>query len=98
MKTVGIRELKTRLSQVLRDVAAGEVFLVTDRGHVIAELRQPGSSLATASPQERALARLVADGQLRIAESPKAFYRRSPLKLPKGTAQRLIDEDRGGPK
>jgi antitoxin (DNA-binding transcriptional repressor) of toxin-antitoxin stability system len=95
MKTIGIRELKARLSQALRDVAGGEVYLVTDRGRVVAELRQPGSALGTASPQERALAKLTADGTLRIGESPKAFYRPSPLKAPKGTARRIIDEDRG---
>ena len=42
MKAVGIRELKARLSQYIREVRRGEVVLVTDRGEVVAELRQPG--------------------------------------------------------
>ena len=95
MKTIGIRSLKAHLSQTLRSVAAGEVFLVTDRGRVVAELRQPGSGSASASPEQRALARLVASGQLRVAESPGGPYRASPLRSPKGTARKLIDEDRG---
>src|SRR4051812_1880642 len=49
MKTVGVRELKNRLSEFLRDVKNGEQLLVTDRGEVIAELAAPGSVLADAS-------------------------------------------------
>jgi antitoxin (DNA-binding transcriptional repressor) of toxin-antitoxin stability system len=41
LKTVNIRTLKDRLSAYLRDVAHGDIFLVTDRGRVVAELRQP---------------------------------------------------------
>ena len=37
MKSVGIRELKNRLSKFLRQLRAGENVLVTDRGEVIAE-------------------------------------------------------------
>lgn len=95
MKTIGIRSLKAQLSQTLRSVAAGEVFLVTDRGRVVAELRQPGSGSLPATSAQQALARLVASGQLRVAESPSGAYRASPLRSPKGTARRLIDEDRG---
>jgi prevent-host-death family protein len=36
MKSLGIRELKTHLSEVLRDVQAGETIEVTNRGEVIA--------------------------------------------------------------
>ena len=42
MRAVGIRELKNRLSEYLRQVQNGERVLVTDRGRVIAELRPPG--------------------------------------------------------
>jgi len=42
MRAVGIRELKNRLSEYLRQVQQGERVLVTDRGRVIAELRPPG--------------------------------------------------------
>ena len=44
MKTVGVRELKDRLSEYLRRVRAGEGVLVTDRGEVIAELAPPGKT------------------------------------------------------
>jgi antitoxin (DNA-binding transcriptional repressor) of toxin-antitoxin stability system len=95
MKTIGIRELKARLSQVLRDVAAGEIVLVTDRGRVVAELRRPDAEHRVVPAHERALARLAAEGHLRIAERRAPAYRASPLRAPKGLAQQLINEDRG---
>lgn len=39
MKTVGIRELKNKLSRYVRFVKSGETVLVTDRHTVVAELR-----------------------------------------------------------
>jgi prevent-host-death family protein len=38
MKRVGIRELRQNASAVLRDVAAGEVVEVTDRGIAVARI------------------------------------------------------------
>jgi prevent-host-death family protein len=38
-KTVGARELKTRLGTYLRAVRAGSTILVTERGQPVAELR-----------------------------------------------------------
>jgi prevent-host-death family protein len=38
-KTVGARELKTRLGAYLRQVREGKTLIVTDRGEPIAELR-----------------------------------------------------------
>jgi antitoxin (DNA-binding transcriptional repressor) of toxin-antitoxin stability system len=94
MRTIGIRDLKARLSQVMRDVAAGDVYLVTDRGRVVAELRQPDTAQWAASPTQRALARLASEGGLRMAERPVASYRPSPLRAATGLARQLIDEDR----
>lgn len=42
MKSVGLRELKNRLSEYVREVRSGEAVLVTDRGEVVAELIAPG--------------------------------------------------------
>jgi len=42
MKTVGVRDLKNKLSEYLRQVRRGESVLVTDRGEVVAELLPPG--------------------------------------------------------
>ena len=95
MKTVGIRELKAQLSRVLRDVAAGDTYLVTDRGRVVAELRQPDAAARAGTPVQRALARLAAEGMLKLAERAPAPYKRSPLKSRAGLAKALLDADRG---
>ena len=44
MATVGVRELKNRLSEFLRRVVAGEHITVTDRGRPIAVLSPPEST------------------------------------------------------
>lgn len=49
MKTVGVRELKNRLSEYLRQAKSGEAVLVTDRGQVVAELAPPGHGATDAS-------------------------------------------------
>ena len=38
-KTIGSRELKTRMGSYMRLVRAGQTFVVTDRGRPVAELR-----------------------------------------------------------
>jgi antitoxin (DNA-binding transcriptional repressor) of toxin-antitoxin stability system len=69
MRVVGVRELKARLSEYLRDVRRGEAFLVTDRNRVVAELRPPGTS-TSAGPDDVAarLQRLAEDG---IVQPPR---------------------------
>ena len=93
MKTIGVRELKAKLSAVLRDVRAGETILVTDRGRVVAELRAPGVELPE-SHVDRAMQRLSTSGLLRIAERPPVPYDASPIKAKSGTAQKMLDEER----
>jgi antitoxin (DNA-binding transcriptional repressor) of toxin-antitoxin stability system len=94
MRTVGIRELKNRLSEYLRLVRRGEEVLVTDRGVVIAELRQPGRA-ATEAPYpalleraERGTARLGGPNQ------PDLYPELEPA-LREGEAARLLDLERG---
>lgn len=41
MRSVGIKDLKNRLSEYVRIAAAGETVLVTDRDRVVAELVPP---------------------------------------------------------
>jgi antitoxin (DNA-binding transcriptional repressor) of toxin-antitoxin stability system len=94
MKTIGVRELKAQLSRALREVAGGDVYLVTDRGRVVAELRSPEGQPRSVPPHERALARMAAEGHLRLAQTPGLPYVRSPLRSQAGLAQRLIDESR----
>ena len=79
MKAVAVKELKNRLSSYLREVRDGEVVLVTDRGRVVAELRQPSSGTPLAA-HDRAIERLRAEGLLvpGLPQDERA-YRPSPL-------------------
>jgi antitoxin (DNA-binding transcriptional repressor) of toxin-antitoxin stability system len=96
MKAVGIRELKARLSQYLRDVQRGEVVLVTDRGRVVAEVRPPGRDTPSLeSATDRALRRLAEGGGLLIGEphDPGA-YTPSPVKVADGTVAEILAAER----
>jgi antitoxin (DNA-binding transcriptional repressor) of toxin-antitoxin stability system len=95
LKTIGIRELKAHLSRVLHDVAAGDVYLVTDRHNVVAELRKPDGDAWKMTREERGLAALAAEGRLRVAEQAPRAYPASTIRVPDGTAQWLIDQERG---
>ena len=94
MRSVGVRELKNRLSEYLRLVKHGERVLVTEHGVVIAELRQP----ALTESEERyaglaALARSGAAGAVRENE-PSAYPRMRRVMRP-GEALDLLNELRG---
>jgi prevent-host-death family protein len=96
MKAVGVRELKAHLSRFLRDVQAGEVVLVTDRGRVIAELRGAPDTARPESPVDRGLRLLGARAALTVREPhDPAAYGASPLRAPAGTGQSLLDAERG---
>ena len=93
MRSVGIRELKNRLSEFVRAVQAGERVLVTDRGKVVAELREPGSLEDEAVPP--ALGAMARSGYVTLPSASKARYPklRSLRKGP--SSQELLDADRG---
>jgi len=96
MKSVGIRELKNRLSEYVREVRDGEKFSVTDRGVVVAELWPPTLPEARVSihPGLAALARrgMVVLGR---ANSPDLYASLPPIMVG-GSATELLAEDRDG--
>jgi prevent-host-death family protein len=95
MRTVGVRELKTRLSQYLRDVQVGDVLLVTNRGRVSAELRSPLDAACRESVRDEAWHRLATSHPLRVgATHDPSAYIVSPLRAEPGTARALLDEVR----
>lgn len=96
VKAVGIRELKNRLSQYIRDVRAGEVVLVTDRGEVVAELRKPGSSPPDPDTPP-GLLDLAQRGLVRLAaeRNRPELYPILPPVLKRTTVQEILDADRG---
>lgn len=44
-KRIGIRELKSRLSECIREVKAGGTFVITEHGHPVARIIPEGVSL-----------------------------------------------------
>ncbi len=96
MKTIGVRDLKTHLSAHLKDVARGDIILVTDRGRVVAELRPPGAAERSLSPEEIRHRKLVDRGVLRPAAAPGPVPWARPLRrlLRSGTSQELLDAER----
>jgi antitoxin (DNA-binding transcriptional repressor) of toxin-antitoxin stability system len=92
MTSVGIRDLKNHLSRYLRKLRPGQVIAITDRGRVVAELRAP----ASVPELPDAYSSLIAKGTIRPAREsgdPLAGLGRA-APAPKGTAARLIREDR----
>ncbi len=96
MKTVGVRDLKIHLSAHLRDIARGDVILVTDRGRVVAELRPPGAAEKSLTPEELARQRLIERGLLKPAAAPGSLGWNTPLSplLRSGTSRELLDAER----
>jgi prevent-host-death family protein len=95
MKSVGIRELKNRLSEYVREVRSGEGVLVTDRGEVVAEIVPPGER-----DDERGvpsgLVALARKGQLKLGSvNDPAAYPELERVLKHGVAEELLDEERG---
>lgn len=97
MIAVGVRDLKNRLSEFLRLVRAGETVLVTDRGEVVAELRQPRGN-GERSDLPAGLVELARRG-LATLPQPRSegveLYPRLPRLVEDGTVERILDEDRG---
>jgi len=95
VKTVGLRELKNRLSEYVREVRAGEAVLVTDRGEVVAELVPPGQA-----PDGRGapsgLVALAKSGRLTLgSDNEAAAYPRLSRLLKRNRASELLDQERG---
>jgi antitoxin (DNA-binding transcriptional repressor) of toxin-antitoxin stability system len=95
MKSVGLRELKNRLSEYVRQVRSGEEVLVTDRGEVVAELVRPGQGLDERSDAS-SLVVLARKGQVTLGGSNDAvLYPKFPSLLKRRRAIDLLDEQRG---
>ena len=94
VRIVGLRELKNSLSEVIRQVRAGEEIQVTDRGEVVAEIRRPLPPGMEAHPYP-GLVELARRGKLTLGlpNDPALYPQLRPL-APPGTAAQLLDEER----
>lgn len=94
MKSVGIKQLKARLSEYVRLARGGETILVSDRDEVVAELGPARRPSPAPDSVDALLDRLARNGQ--ISRAPRAgsrqLWRPKPLGLPKDSVDRLLEE------
>lgn len=92
MGSVGVKELKNRLTHYLRRTKQGEEVIVTERGRPIA-LIQPIRSAERIVSLEARLARLAARGLLTLP-THKPLSRVRPVEASGPPVSRIILEDR----
>jgi antitoxin (DNA-binding transcriptional repressor) of toxin-antitoxin stability system len=96
IRSVNIRALKDGLSAYLRDVRRGDIVLVTDRGQVIAELRQPTLHAVGMDPPAARLSQLAEAGRVRLGLPNWAgAYGESRLRLSTQSVRDALDWARG---
>lgn len=96
MRSVGVKQLKTRLSEYLRIVRSGETVLVTDRDEVVAELRPARRQSAAADSLQDLLDSMAERGEITRASLSKRQWKwkAKGLGLAAGSATALIDKIR----
>ncbi len=87
MTRIGVRELRQHASRYLDLVKAGETVEVTERGELVAVLAPP-------SPATTTRERLIAEGRLVPARSPRVLPPRVPPLPGRPTASEALAEDR----
>lgn len=92
MSTVGVKELKNRLTHYLHRTKQGDEVIVTDRGKPIA-LIQAIQSAELPATREARLARLAAQGVVTLP-ARRLRKRVRPVKVSGRPLSRLIMEDR----
>lgn len=89
MATVGVRELKNRLSHYLDLAKKGETVTVTERGKEIVQISALGSS-----PEKELMWRLVREGKV-TWNGGKPTGLDKPIKTRGKPASEMVIEDRG---
>lgn len=92
MSTVGVRELKNRLTRYLRQTKNGEEIVVTERGKPIAVL-MPIKSAKDATSLEARLAILAAQGRVTLP-TRKPLKRVRMVRITGPTIAQTVIEDR----
>jgi antitoxin (DNA-binding transcriptional repressor) of toxin-antitoxin stability system len=92
MISVGVRQLKNRLTRYLRLVEQGHAVLVMNRNRAVAVVKKP--DLGSAQTHDERIAALVAEGKLLRAEETGPFQPFKPVRVKGKPVSRLIVEDR----
>jgi len=92
MREIGVRDLKANLSEVLRDVEAGEQVRVTVRGRPVADL------VPASRPQRysEGMRKLIAEGKVTPASKPLPLPRAKPRFTGKSASAIIIAEREEG--
>ncbi len=96
VKSVGIKQLKARLSEYLRIVRSGETVFVTDRDEVVAELRPTRRRLGAADSLDETFDALAERGEITRASvrKPRSKWRAKGLGLSTESVSALLDDIR----
>ena len=94
IKTVGIRDLKNKLSAYIQEVRAGVRILVSDRDTVVAELHEPWLAPVSTSSANPRLMEWARSRTVRPAVTKKRRLLPSGVRKPDGTALELLNQDR----
>jgi antitoxin (DNA-binding transcriptional repressor) of toxin-antitoxin stability system len=96
MKSVGVKQLKSRLSEYLRLVRSGETVFVTDRDEVVAEIRPARRRHEAVGSLDQVLESLAERGEITRASLRKrrGKWTAKGLGLAAGFADALLDEIR----
>lgn len=89
MNTVGIRELKSRLTHYVRLIKQGQNIIVTERGKPVAMLYGLEEQI---QGREGRLARLATQGRIILPTTPRVRARRVRTKRPVGLAQAVLED------
>ena len=92
MREIGVRELKASLSEVLRDVEAGEQVRVTVRGRHIADLMPVRGSRR----YSEGMRKLIAEGKVTPASRPLPLPKASPRNTGRSASALIIAEREEG--
>ncbi len=95
IKTVGVKDLKNKLSAYLRDVRAGVRVLVSDRETVIAEIHEPYLDRSATASLNPPLCDWVKSGVVQLPLVEKKRLEKSPVHKPDGTSVELLEQERG---
>ncbi|MBC5820840.1 MAG: type II toxin-antitoxin system prevent-host-death family antitoxin [Candidatus Eremiobacteraeota bacterium] len=91
-RTAGVREAKSRLSDLLRDVKRGREWVITERGKPVARLIPASKGPLTLDDRLR---RLEQEGLIEPLSGVSIELPPLPA-VPSGIAQRMLQEDRDG--
>ena len=87
MREIGVRELKTTLSQTLREVARGQQVRVTLRGQPLADIVP-----ASASTNDDRLRQLVSQGRLVAPSRARPSQASNPVKSNRSASELVLAE------